>query len=114
MRYVCEKEINAGDASASITSAGFDASSMFSMSVQSVSTVDSTGTLKVQFSNDQVPTVNLATHWIDVTSATVSVTAASTVAIQKFDICAMWIRLVYTKSGGSTGALTATVKTLGY
>ena len=113
MRFLNEIEINAGDASGNISSTGFDASSMLSMSVQAFSTSTAAGTLKVQFSNDKVNSVGLVTHWSDVTSATASIAAAATVAIQKFDICAQWIRLVYTSSSGS-GALTASIKTIGF
>ena len=82
-----------------------------SMSIQSVSTADGVGTIKVQVSNDSVK--DSPTNWTDLASATIAVTAASTLILAKTEVCYQWIRLVYTKTSG-TGTLNARVKTIGF
>lgn len=74
------------------------------------------GTIKFQGSNDWDPTCDTmpsafaVSNWVDIASATASVTAATGFIIPKFDVCYEWIRVVFTASGG-TGTLSANVKT---
>ena len=82
-----------------------------SFSVQSVSTSTGVGVIKVQVSNDSVK--DTPTNWTDLASATINVTAASTLILAKTEICYQWIRLVYTRTSGS-GTLNARVKTIGF
>lgn len=91
-------------------SEAIDASSMYSVSAQAVTAGSNpNGAMKLQFSNDtQSPS-----SWSDVTNATVSTTNNGVYAIQKADICAMWIRFVYTNASGS-GTITAAFKANGY
>lgn len=100
---------------ASVNSDPFPITQDFAMSVQAQSVVDAVGTLKVQFSNDQYQSNSQIqpTHWTDVPSASVAVTAAAVVGIAKFDVCYNWARLVYTRTSGA-GGLIAVVKTNGY
>lgn len=74
------------------------------------------GTLKIQFSNDN-PTVGdpqaLTTLNVsDVTNATVSTTNNGVYAVQKAEICANWIRVIYTNASGS-GVISARLQTTG-
>lgn len=84
---------------------------VLSMSVQSVSTVDGVGTIKVQVSNDSVK--NSPTNWTDLAGATIAVTAASKLLLPKTEVCYQFMRLVYTKTSG-TGIVNARVKTIGF
>lgn len=92
------------------------AMNIWKASVQAVTSGSNpTGALKVQFSNDN-PASGLSSdvsHWSDLGSATVSTTSNGVYKIDAFDVCAMWIKLVYTNASNS-GAITAHVKTLGY
>jgi len=81
------------------------------LSVQSVSTIDGVGTIKIQVSNDSVK--DAPTNWSDLASATIAVTAASVLVLPKIDVCYQWARLVYTKTSG-TGVVNARVKTIGF
>jgi hypothetical protein len=116
MRQLPVKVLNAADASVDQTGAWIQAENLFAASAQAVITGTSTGTLKFQFSNDitnqQTPPAD-PTNASDITGATVAVAGAGVVAIPKFDLCYNWIRLVYVKTNGAAGTITATVKTLG-
>lgn len=91
-------------------SAAIQADQIFSVSAQAVTTGSNpNGALKLQFSNDSLTLAGGPTNWSDVTNATVSTTNNGVYAIQKADICAMWIRFVYTNASGS-GAITARFK----
>ncbi len=104
-----------GVSAVTTTGAPIDARNLFAVSVSSVSTSTATGTLKLQFSNDYTdPTLQITApvNWIDIPSATVSVTAASTVGIPKTDICYRYIRAVFTNSAGS-GLITVNIMAQG-
>jgi hypothetical protein len=117
MRNVPFTALNALDASASKTSAAIDASQLIAASVQVIMTGSSpTGTVKVQASNDAPQAGNLPyapTNWTDVASLTVSVSAATSYLIPKFDCAYRWIRVVYTFTSG-TGTVTAEVNAIGF
>lgn len=67
-----------------------------------------TGTVKLQASNDNVD----PTSWADIASATVAVSTASPVMIAKTDLCYNFVRVVFTKSGG-TGTVTVNYQGIG-
>jgi hypothetical protein len=95
------------------TTSWIPAESMYQFSIQAVTTGSNpNGTLKAQFSNDN-PTSGSPSNATDITSATVSTTNNGVYAIQKTDICAQWLRFVYTNASGS-GVLSARIKTNGY
>ena len=86
------------------------ADQIFSVSCQAVTSGSNpNGALKLQFSNDSLTLAGGPTNWSDVTSATVSTTNNGVYAIQKADICANWIKFVYTNASGS-GVITARFK----
>lgn len=88
------------------------ADQMFQASAQAVTTGNNpNGALKAQFSLDN-PTNGAPpspSSWSDITSATVSTTNNGVYAVQKFDVCAMFIRFVYTNASGD-GAITVRFK----
>ena len=116
MRQVLAKPMSAVDASADAVSSAINAQSLFNCSIQTISTGASTGTLKVQVSNDIVdPSIppTAPTHWSDLSGATVTINAASVGLIPLQNLCYAWIRLVYTKNNGSAGTITANFKAFG-
>lgn len=91
-----------------------DASSMYQASVQAITSGSNpNGAMKLEFSNDNPTNGQGPSHASDITSATVSTTNNGVYAIQKTDICAMWIRVTYTNASGS-GVISARIKTNGY
>lgn len=117
MRAVNSPIIVAADASVDQASAAIASSQIFYISVQVVMTGTSSGTLKLQFSNDpcegQQPTA-VPTHWSDITNATVTLTGtAGTFGILKTDLSYRFIRAVYTHNNGSAGTVSATINGMG-
>lgn len=101
---------------ASATSIAMTIDQIFAFSVVATVTGVAAGTLKVQVSNDVVKSPSFPpTHWVDLASATVSVSGAGVVIIPKTEVCYEWMRLVYTKDT-STGSpvMTAMVKCNGF
>lgn len=88
---------------------------VFQCSAQLVATGSAAGTLKLQFSNDVVPTPVAPTNWNDITDATVSVAGIGSYGIEKTELCYNYIRAVYTdsSSGMATGTVVVQVFTLG-
>lgn len=96
-------------ASASIDSSEISTAFQIQCSVQAVATGTLAGNLKLQFSNDSVD----PTNWSDITNATVSITGTPGVfSIQKTELCYNFVRVVFTKSGG-TGTITVNYQSLG-
>lgn len=89
---------------------------VWQLSLQYASAGDTAGTIKLQFSNDYYGALTeiKPSTATDITGATVSVTAASSGGIPKTDVCYNWVRAVYTKSGGTSGAIRAIMKTNAY
>lgn len=87
-----------------------DASQLFAISVQAVSTGTSTGTVKMQMSNDMPLNGDMTpftpTHWSDIASQTTSLTVAGSYLISKFDLCYQWVRPVFTFTGNGTQTIT--------
>ncbi len=91
-----------------VDSAAIHAKFITSLSAQGVFTDNSAaGTLKLQWSNDVVA----PTHWTDIASSSISVTAGGTVGTIVLPCCFEWIRVTYTRSGGA-GTFSVRVKTL--
>jgi hypothetical protein len=119
MRFVTDLIISAGTATGTtaVNSTPIDASNLFAGSVQLVIAGGGSpvGTLKLQFSND--PNTPLGggtpTHWSDIASATVAVTADGTFGISKIDLAYQWIRAVYTNTSG-TGTFDVRFKGSGF
>ncbi len=107
-------------AGGALNSAAIDASNMYSISVQAITTTDpDSSTLKIQVSNDSPignkgfsSSVWTPTNWTDLPSATVTMTTAGTALIPKTDLCYQFIRLVYTPANTPTGTLTAQIKVM--
>lgn len=85
-----------------------DGSFLLAGSLQVIST-GAVGTAKLQASNDKKSPSN----WVDIPSATVSVTGAGSFLIPKMDLCYRYIQVVYTNSSG-TGNITANFEGIGF
>jgi len=92
----------------------------FSVSAIATFTVnDAAGTLKIQVSNDapvgQQPEYYTpsATSWVDLAGATVTVASGAVAIIPKTDVCYQYMRLVWTRSGG-TGSFTVNTNVQGF
>ena len=109
--------ISAADASVNQVSAAIVLDQMLYASIVVLMTGASTGTLKVQVSNDLMPqpaSSPVPTNWVDLAGISVVMTANSTFIIPKFDVCYGYMRLVYTKNNGSAGTISAFVKTISF
>ena len=104
--------INKAIASTNQTSAPISAMHIINMSVQAVVTGASTGTVKVQFSNDSPG--GLPTNWNDIPTATVATAGAGSFSIPIFDVCYVWVRFAYTVTAGAAGVITVSYKSNGF
>jgi hypothetical protein len=76
-------------------------------SVQVVTTSTIAGAVKLQFSNDPQNVAGYPVNWSDIAGATVTLSGSAGVFhIPKTEICYNYMRVVFTKSGGS-GTVTA-------
>lgn len=109
------KIITSGNMAGSLSSSGLDMFNMAIGSIQAVFTGSPVGTLKLQISNDIVPTptagaANLASNvvnWTDYTGSSQSISAAGNFMWILDATGYRWLRLVYTFSSG-TGTLNVT------
>jgi hypothetical protein len=108
MRNLDFKPINAVDGTTNPASAAIDASQWFAFSVQAVGTGTIAGALKVQVSNDPATGGAGPSNWIDLPSATVTLSSLIGL-IAKVDSAYNWVRVVFTTSGGA-GNITAQIK----
>lgn len=114
MRNSNDLIVDAGDMSlASITSDTINLENILYLAVQAVWTGTPTGTIKLQGSCDTGTTIagntdgDGVSNWTDIASATLSPAgSASSGFIELKETGIKWVRLVYTKSGGS-GSLTS-------
>jgi len=118
MRQLAYIPISAGDSSGSLTSGAIDAEQFYRASVIATFTDNaSTGTVKLQASNDAPVGGNMApftpTNWADIANATVSVSAGGTVAVPVTELSHRWVRVVFTRSAGA-GTLTARLNAQGF
>jgi len=116
MNQSVKQIISAASAAVDQSSSPIDARNLLYISVQAVITGTSTGTLKLQFSNDILdPTLTLSapTNWSDIPNATVVVAGAGVVAIPKTDLCYQTIRAVFIHTNGASGTITVNTKVIG-
>lgn len=119
MRFLNDVVLNAVSSAASQSSAAVDASQMITASVQAVFTDPaSTGTVKLQCSNDHISYGNLpgsftVTNWSDIPAASIAVGAGGVVLVPLTNICFQWVRVVFTRTAGA-GTITATLKSVNY
>lgn len=92
-----------------------DASQLYQVSFQTViAQNDVTGSMKIQMSNDvptygTLPSSFTPTNWSDIPNATATITAGVAAPIILSVVSAGYLRVVFTKSGGSTGAITTSM-----
>lgn len=110
MRNVNCVVLSAND-TASHNGAAVDSNQLVSASFQAIfGDSSANGTVKIQASNDiynaryNYPEGTFTpTNWVDIPSATATVTSGASVIITITNMCYRWIRVVYTRSsGGST------------
>lgn len=116
MRQEVVQAMIALDASKDEASSAIDSRNIICVSVQVVTTGTSTGTLKLQFSNDitnpSIPPAAPA-NWIDIPSATVTIAAAGAVGIPITNVCYEFIRAVFTHTNAAAGTISVNIKALG-
>lgn len=101
------------------TSAKIDANQIYAISVHAVQG-DSTaaGSVKFQASNDPTNSNNLAvdftpTNWVDVPSATATVTAGSAALVTISQNAYRWLRVVWTETTPGTTTITLNINSIG-
>lgn len=106
MRFATVQSLVLGDATqATVTSNAIDTCQWIAYSAHAIAAgATITGTVKVQVSNDEI-LAGQPVNWVDLTSASVSVTGAGSFLIPKADVCYRWMRIVYTKTTSAVGAL---------
>lgn len=111
MRQVNVNVLSAADTS-SQNGIQIDSNQLFAASFQAVFG-DSTaaGTLKIQMSNDVAPTGGpgvsnfTVTNWVNIPSASSTVTAGACPPITINPSCYRWLRAVYTRSSGGSSTI---------
>jgi len=105
---------------ASTESVAIDTLQVYAASFMAVFTDNSAaGTLKLQFSNDVSKSQNLPsgwtpTNWLDVPSATVTVSSGATSSIpMPLSFSYRWLKLVWTRTGGA-GTFTVNMNSQGF
>ncbi len=106
--YVTKLMLNAVTDTAN--GAALDAARMIAVSAMVISTGTITGSVKLQASNDIPPAEGnpsqfVPTNWVDISGASVTLTAGTVQLIPKTETCYRWVRAVATKTGG-TGTIT--------
>lgn len=116
MRQSLFNNIPSSSAAVDQNGAAISSRQEFYISAQAVVTGTSTGTLKLQFSNDIVnpvlgpPTI---TNWSDIPSATVAVAGAGVYAIPKTEICYEYVRAVFVHTNAAAGTISCNTKVIG-
>ncbi len=116
MRAINAPIMTALSAAVSQASAAVPTSQVFYISVQAVVTGTSSGTLKLQFSNDPCEGVKVPvpTNWIDIPSASVTITGTpGAFGISKTELSYRFIRAVYTFNNAASGTITVTINGMG-
>lgn len=111
MRNINEVSLAAVSAAADQAGAAISGAQLFAMSVQAVVTGTSTGTLKMQFSNDVVNQKTPPappTNWSDLSGISVAIAGAGVYNIPKFDVCYAWLRPVFVHANAAAGTITVT------
>jgi hypothetical protein len=100
MKPLNEKVIN--EQTDSATSQAIKSDFHVACSVQVITTSTIAGTVKLQFSNDPQNIAGFPVNWSDIAGATVTLSGSAGVFhIPKTEICYNFMRVVFTKSGGS-------------
>jgi len=113
MRNISCLALDAVPTSSSATSSAIPVTQMTEGSVIITTAGDGalSGSVKIQASNDistGFPVQNFVpTNWVDVTNATVNVSGNGTVLLAPFAISYQYVRVVFTRSAGTGGTLTA-------
>lgn len=109
MKYVNSTPLNAVDDSISQTSGKIDLSQLVSLSFHTYfGDATAAGSVKIQASNDLCPPGNLpssftVTNWVDIPSASATITSGAPALITINQVVYRWARVVFTNvSGGST------------
>jgi len=113
MRSFNEPILNAADASTNQNSQIVKSENLHLASLHVIMTGTAAGTVKFQASNDEPMNGTNPSNWVDISGATVSVSAAGQFLIPKLDVCYNYLRAVYTFSSG-TGTVTAKLHMIGY
>lgn len=119
MRHVNNVALN-GNAGQVLTSGAIQASQMSRLSAQGAVTGGTgiIGTLKVQVSNDKPsgvqPALFVPTNWSDLGGASVTINGNTNGFVGFNELCGEWVRVVWTPSSGSGGAIKATLVLLGW
>lgn len=108
MKYVNVKVLTGSDAG-SVNGSTVDANQLWSGSFHFVSgSATTAGTVKVQASNDVPQAGNAApiqnfvpTNWVDIPSATATITTGSQGLITVATMPYRWVRVVFTRSAGA-------------
>lgn len=109
MRKASVTVINNLDASISQVSSTVQISQIFNASLQAIVTGLSSGSLQVQVSNDP-PAIAMnegtpkPVNWTDFGSP-LAVSGAGTYLMPQFDLCYMYMQVVYTSNNGSAGTI---------
>jgi hypothetical protein len=113
MRQLNQAIVNAAS-NATTTFSQIDVGQMYEVSlIANFSDAAAAGTLKAQVSNDVPPNGNplgfIATNWVDLPSATVTVASGATSIVpMPVNMTYRWMRLVWTKTAGA-GTITVNV-----
>lgn len=120
MRSNVNVNINVLDASVNENGSVIPAQQLVYCSAQCISTGSSTGTVQLQVSNDPVAKLSvdskgnpIPVNWSSLGTAA-TITAGSVVYVAEQQICAQFLRAVYTKNNGSAGTITVNINTQGY
>jgi hypothetical protein len=105
MKIATKKIISAGNIGANVTGSAVLVDQVYSYAIQAVVTGTApNGTLKAQFSCDDVPSEADIVSWSDVSGATVSISATGTYGFLVEFAPYKWMRITYTRTSG-TGAI---------
>lgn len=108
-----------GSATSAVNSPKVDAGQLYVASfIATFTDSASAGAFKVQASNDICAYGNISqdftpTNWVDIPSATATVTAGAAAVIRISDLCFRWIRVVWTPTAGG-GNISALINAQGF
>lgn len=114
MRELLFKCIAVVSAAIDQTGSLIKAENLFRIGAQAVVTGTSTGTLKLQYSNDII-VANPPTpvNWSDIAGATVAIAGAGVYSIVPVEICYEYVRAVFVHGNSAAGTITVNAKALG-
>jgi hypothetical protein len=120
MRPNSVSTISAADASVNQAGPAVPAQNLLYVAAQCVSTGSATGSVQLQTSNDQPKSLPvdangnaIPVNWSNFGTAA-AITAASVIEIAVGQVCANYVRALYTKTNGSAGTITVNLNTQGF